>query len=146
MVRGSPCMCMATQPAPVSAATPQSEAEMSLISVAPAATRGAGDVGLDGVDRDADAGGGQGLDDRDDPGQLLVGGDRARARAGGLAADVDHVGALGGHGEAVGDGVLEGVVEAAVGEGVRRDVEDPHDERPPGGAVRSRAPGSVGPG
>ena len=38
MVAGAPCMCMATQPAPVSAATSWSEAEMSLISVAPAAT------------------------------------------------------------------------------------------------------------
>ena len=66
------------------------------------------------------------------------------AGTGGLAAHVDHVGTLGDHGEAVGDGRVEGVVEAAVGEGVRRDVEDPHDERPPSG--RAGRTGVSGPG
>ncbi len=90
-----------------------------------------GHRGLGGVDRDTRAGGGQRLDHRHHPGQLLVEGHRGGPGAGGLAPDVDHVGPLGGQLEAVGHGALGGGVEAAVGEGVGRHVEHPHDERPP---------------
>jgi len=103
---------------------------------------GLGHLPLDGVDGDADAGSagalggvsvsggpGQGLDDRDDPPQLDLDGDGLGAGPGGFAAHVDDVGALGHHLEPVRHRALEGVVEAAVGEGVRRHVEDAHDER-----------------
>ena len=85
---------------------------------------------------------GQGLDDGHDPGQLLVERDGLGPGPGGLPADVDDVGPLGHHAEAVGHGALGGVVEAAVGEGVRRHVEHPHDERPrPGSALAHRVSG-----
>ena len=53
MVRGDPCMCMATHPtgppagpAPAPAATSHSEAEMSLSSVAPASTAATATAGF----------------------------------------------------------------------------------------------------
>ena len=123
-------MCMATQPTPSSAATaPCERRRTSLTSVAPAAMAASGDRRLAGVDRDPDAVGGQRLDHRDDPAQLLGLVDRRGAGPGGLAADVDHVGALGDQAPAVGDGGVGVEEAAAVGERVGGHVEDAHDER-----------------
>src|SRR5439155_27358763 len=59
--------------------------------------------------------------------QLLVGRDRLGARAGGLAADVEDRRAFADEVLAVGDRRARVEPEAAVGEGVRRDVDDAHD-------------------
>ena len=64
---GVPCMCIATQPTPSSAATGQSEAETSLISVAPAATAARATAGLP-VSIETRTSAGERLDDRDAPG------------------------------------------------------------------------------
>ena len=69
----------------------------------------------------------QGFDDRDDPPQLLGLGDRERAGAGALPADVEDVRALGGEREAAVDRLSGVEVAPAVGEGVGRDVEDAHE-------------------
>ena len=86
-----------------------------------------GDGGAHGVDGDGDALGGQAADDGDDPAQFLVLVDPGGAGAGGLAADVDEVGALGDEVEAVLDGGRGVEPAAAVGEGVGGDVDDSHD-------------------
>ncbi len=98
MVRGSPCMCIATQPAPVAAATSQSVAEMSLSRLAPAATAAHATSSLTvsteiRAPRPA-ASAGQSLDHGHHAGQLLVGGHRRRSGARRLTADVDDVGPL----------------------------------------------------
>ena len=69
--------------------------------------------------------------DRQDPAQLLVGVDRLGAGPGRLAADVEDRRAGRGQREAVRDRGVGVEVAAAVGEGVGRDVDDPH-QRPPG--------------
>ena len=63
---------------------------------------------------------------------LLGGVDPAGAGPGGLAADVDEVGARRAQREAVRDGVVVVEEPAAVGERVGRDVEDAHHHAPPG--------------
>ena len=66
------------------------------------------------------------LDDREHAAELLGVVDRIGTGAGGLAADVEQVGAGGDQGEPVGDRGV-GVEEApAVGERVGRDVHDAH--------------------
>ena len=137
-------MCMATQPAPVAAATSQSEAEMSLTRLAPAATAASATSGLT-VSTDTrtprSAAGPEALSASTTghhPRQLDVAGYGLGPGPRRLPAHVDHVGALGHHLEPAGHRGVEGVVEPAVGEGVRRDVEDAHDERPPGTAGRPR--------
>ena len=88
-------------------------------------------VGVDGED-----GGGalfqQGFDDREDAGLLFFGRERSGVGARGFAAEVEDVGAFIQHAEGLRDGsfgsVFGGIVEAAVGERVRRDIEDAHDE------------------
>ncbi|CAM5251520.1 hypothetical protein STENM223S_00285 [Streptomyces tendae] len=86
-----------------------------------------GDGGAHGVDGDRDAFRDETADHRDDAPELLGLVDAGRAGAGGLAADVHQVGALGDQVEAVLDG--RGGVEpaSAVGEGVGGDVHDSHD-------------------
>jgi hypothetical protein len=72
----------------------------------------------------------QGAQAGDDGGgahHLVLNADRLGARAGALAADVEDVGALPDQLQPVGDGGLDGVVPSAVGEAVRRDVDDAHD-------------------
>ena len=103
MVRGSPRMCMATQPAPAALATGAKVADTSLSEGGAGGQGGLGHLGLAGVDRHPDVGG-QGLDHGQDPAQLLAGVDRLRPRTGALPADVDDVGPLGDHPQAVGDG------------------------------------------
>jgi hypothetical protein len=86
-----------------------------------------GDGGAHGVDGDRDPLGGQAADDGDDAAQFLGLVDPGGSGAGGLAADVDQVRALGDQVEATLDGG-RGVEEAAaVGEGVGGDVHDSHD-------------------
>ena len=62
---------------------------------------------------------------------LLVGGDRGRAAIGPrrFRADVDDVGALRDHVARMRDRRLGVEKLAAVGKGIRRDIEDAHDER-----------------
>ena len=54
---------------------------------------------------------------------------RLRARARGFTADVEDVGAVRNHPQAVRDGARRIEAHAAVGERIRRDVEDAHDQR-----------------
>ena len=74
----------------------------------------------------------QRLDDGHDAALFLLGSHAHRARAGGLAADIDHVRA-GFHEVA---GVVERIVDVdpapAIGEGILRDVDDAHDQRAAG--------------
>jgi len=92
---------------------------------------GCGGRGFPGVDGEQGVGAGfeDGFDDGEDAALLFFGGDgRVFAGARGFAADVDDVGSLLEHAEGVGCG-CSGIEEAAaVGEGIGRDVEDPHDE------------------
>ncbi len=88
-------------------------------------------VSIDGED-----GGGpllqKGFDDREDARLFFFGRERDGVGASGFAAEVEDVGAFIEHAEGLRNGsfggVFGGIVEATVGEGVRRDVEDPHDE------------------
>ena len=90
---------------------------------------GFGVVGVDGEDG-VGAGGEDGAEDGQYAGLLFGGGDGDGVGAGGFAAEVEDVGAFVEHCERVVEGG-GGVEElAAVGEGVGRDVEDAHDERP----------------
>ena len=79
---------------PRSAATGHSEAETSLTRVAPAATAARPPPACT-VSTETRTWRRQGLDHRDHPAQLLGLGHRARPRAAGLPAHVDHVGPLG---------------------------------------------------
>src|SRR5258707_5403976 len=74
---------------------------------------------------------GQLFNDRHDTAQFLSFADRHSARAGGFAADVDNFSALIDELQGVGDGCLRIEKVPAVGEGVRRDIYDPHDQRRP---------------
>ena len=93
--------------------------------------RPGGDLRLDGVDRHRQAE----LDDRRQhrrqPRQFVVRRYRLGAAigAGGFRADVEDIGALFRHDAGMGDG-LAGIDEfAAVGKGIRGDVENAHDQR-----------------
>ena len=79
--------------------------------------------------------GGQRPDHRDDPGGLVVGGDRRGAGPGGLATHVEHRGTRVAQREPVGDRGVGIEVAAPVGEGIRGHVDDPHD--PPATAPQS---------
>ena len=94
-----------------------------------------GGLGVIGVHRDAYRGVGQSADHRPDPVPFVPGGQRRGAGPGRFAADVDDVGPLADHAIGPFDGRVGVDVQAAVGERIRRDVEDPHDEAPAGGAV-----------
>src|SRR5690606_16812230 len=85
------------------------------------------DGGPHGVDGDGDALRGEAADHRDDPPEFLGLVDAGGAGAGGLAADVDEVGALRDQVEAALDGGARVEPAAAVGEGVGRHVDDSHD-------------------
>ncbi|MNV67231.1 hypothetical protein D3C71_1600230 [compost metagenome] len=67
------------------------------------------------------------LDHGDDPVQLLLLAHVGGAGAGRLAADVDEGGPLLHHLAGMGQGQFKRLEAAAIGEGVRRHVEDPHD-------------------
>ena len=85
----------------------------------------------------------QPLDDGDDAAELLVGGDPLRAGPGGLTADVDEVGAGSNLCQGVGHGDVDIDEPAAVGEGVRRDVEHRHDQGAPNTGQRVGQPERV---
>lgn len=91
---------------------------------------GLGDGGAVGVDADGEVGefgeGADELDDGEDAGEFLVGGYFGAARGGGAAAHVDNGDTGSGEGFEGRDEVL-GVVDAAIGEGVRGGVDDGHD-------------------
>ena len=95
--------------------------------VAPASSAAAATAALRRVDAHRHARlGGQALDHRQHPAQLLVGGHRLGAGPGRLAADVEQVGARGHEGQAVRDRGVGVEEAAAVGERVGRDVHDAH--------------------
>ena len=100
----------------------------SLTIAAPRAMASRATSGLVGVDRDERTAG-EGLENRQHAPQLLGGVDRLGARACGLAADVEDVGAVLEHLPAGVHGPCGIEAAAAVGERVRRDVDDAHDER-----------------
>jgi hypothetical protein len=84
---------------------------------------------LVGVDADDRAGRREPLDDRQHAPQLLVVVQRVRAGARGLAADVQDVGAILDHPQAVVHGPFGIVAEATVRKRVGRHVDDAHDQR-----------------
>ena len=89
--------------------------------------RGRGDGRLPRIDADRDPRGRrQAFDHRKHPAELLGFGHRVGTRTGRLAADVEHVGAGGHQRHAVRGRHLGVEVPAAVGEGVRGDVDDAH--------------------
>lgn len=90
---------------------------------------GAGDGGFHGVDGEEGSGlGADGTDDGDDAADFFFSGDGVGTGAGGLATEVKDISAFGEEVEGVFDGAT-GVEEAtAVGEGVRGDIDDAHDE------------------
>ena len=140
MVRGRPRMCMATQPAPVAAATSQSDAEMSLTRLAPALTAAAATSGLTVSTETRAPWAAAGPARASTTGttrasSTSVSTSSAPGRDDSPPTSID-VGALGQHLETARHRRPEGVVEPAVGEGVRRDVEDAHHERPPGTGAR----------
>ena len=113
-----------------------------------------GGGGVVGVDRE-DGGGGlfeDGFDDGEDAGLLFFGGERGGVGAGGFAADVEEVGAFVEHLEGVvygsGGSGFGRVEVAAVGEAVRGNVEDAHEEGSPAEreGAGAEVPVEVGPG
>ena len=76
---------------------------------------GLGHLGFAGVDRHPHVGR-QGLYHGKHPAQLLVDGNGIGARTGALAADVDHIGPVGHHSQAVGQGSIGIEPPATVGE------------------------------
>ncbi len=87
----------------------------------------------------------QPVDHRHDPMEFLVHATVVGARARGLAADVDDVGAIVDKPDAVRHGMLRVGEQAAVAERVRRHVHDAHHERarPSGRSRVAAAPGST---
>ena len=97
----------------------------------PRRQRGSRDLGLGRIDRDRNVNpGAERFDDGDDAANFFLGVDGPGARPGRFSAHVDDVGSLGGHRLAVGHGSPRVEKPAPIAEGVRRDVEDPHDENP----------------
>ena len=86
--------------------------------------------GMVGVDGNGDGAGGQELFKQRQQARLLfLRRQRRRARPRGFRADVDEVRAVRGHLAHVRERGLGRVIAAAIGKGIRRDVEDAHDER-----------------
>lgn len=106
-----------------------SEAGDVVDDVRPGGEGGAGDGGFHGVDGQQGAGlAADAFEDGNDAADFFLGRDGLGTGAGGLAPDVEDVGALGEETQSVLDGAA-GVKEmATVGEGVGGDVDDAHDE------------------
>jgi len=101
---------------------------------------GADDGGLGGIDAEGDVDFANQLgDDGDDAGEFVLLADGLEAGAGGLCAEVQDVGALLDHAQALAQGGLGVGVEAVAGEGVVGAVNDAHEER-------AAAPDEVTPG
>ena len=127
-----PRQCMTTNGTPAAATTGIIAGSArppltSLTSVAPAATACSATAARIVSTLTSDACRGQFADHGEHPAQLLGLVDPGGARAGGLAADVDQVGALGDQVEAVLDGDVRVEPPPAVGERVGRDVHHAHD-------------------
>ena len=88
------------------------------------------DLGPRGIHRHAEAFPRESLHDRNHPGALLFERHRRRARARGFAAHVDDPGAVSAHLFRPGNSVRQGIVFAAVRQGIRGDVENAHDDGP----------------
>ena len=85
------------------------------------------------LDLAAELGGTDRGEDRDDAADLLRGVDRGVARPGRLPADIEQVGTLVDHSARLVDGGghrIATAYQSVAGERIRRDVEDPHHERP----------------
>ncbi len=134
MVRGSPCMCIRHTAARAEATAPMApgsrKARTSLIMTAPDASARAHHRRLDRVDADPSSFARQRFHQRNDAFQLDVLRDRQRAGPRRFAADVNDVGTVGDHPARMVQRLVAVDEEAAVGEGVRRDVEDAHHPRP----------------
>ncbi len=91
---------------------------------------GAGDLALGGVNADGEriVCCGEFANDRFHACAFLVGGNGIGPGPGGLAADVEEIGAFLGDFPRSGDGVAGGGEPAAITEGIRRDIEDAHNE------------------
>ena len=133
IVRGSPCMCIRQRYAPDSRDDLRhlwiaAESGDVVDELRAELERAARDLGLRGVDRDRRAV--QRLEDGHDAAQLLVDGDALGAGPRRLAADVEDRSALVEHPPARCGGSRRLEVDAAVREGVGRDVDDAHHGRP----------------
>src|SRR5690606_22746964 len=98
----------------------------------PGLQAGLGRLRVDGVDAEHGAVGGERPHDGQHPVELDVDRDTLGAGTGRLPTDVEHVGALVEQQPPVRDGRVRLEPPPAVGEGVGRDVDDPHDEGAPG--------------
>ncbi len=127
--------CISTHGSPASATTAAipgsaSPPDTSLISAAPAAAAAAATEARVVSTEHGTPARLNSVDDRQHPGGLDVGIDPVRTGTGRLATDVDEVRTGGVHGQAVRDGGIGGGEQAAVGEGVGRDVQDAHHPQP----------------
>ena len=120
-------MCIATHPTPRDRGDVVERRGHVVHQGGPGLDRGFGHGGVAGVDRYPDVRG-EGLDHRQHPAQLLGHVDGVGAGAGRLTADVDDVGTLGHQVEPVGHRRLGIEPAATVGERIRGDVEDAHDQ------------------
>ena len=103
------------------------------------------DLGLDGVDRDRQAEPHDLGKHRRKTRELVVERDRLRAGIwpGRFRADVEDVGAFAGHAARMRDRNRRIEELSAVGEGIRRDIEDAHHQRPPAREQRCERIGPV---
>ena len=149
MPLGATRVCMITSAAPVRAQIPASSGsrrpETSLTITAPAATAAAATAGL-WVSTETSAPRRPAARPAADALELLLDRDRRAVAAGGLAADVEQVGPAASSARACSRRDVERRALAAVGERVRRRVDDAHQQRPPaerqgpaGGAQDGRA-------
>ncbi len=128
-------LCMMMTPASWAAATcamsgSPSRPQISLRIAAPrlsAASATSRLLGVDG-DRHRDLGG-ERLQHRQHARHLLLGRDRGVAGPRRFAADIDDISALVDHAPRIGERVVQRHRAAAIGEAVRRHIEDAHDQR-----------------
>ena len=130
-------LCMTMTGTPCSATTramsgSRCRPHTSLTIAAPASSAQAATAAFMRVDRDRDAERDDVRQDRRKPRALLVErhADRTAIGAGRFRADVEDVGAFGGKPPRMRDGRLRIEKAAAVGKGIRRDIEHAHDQRP----------------
>jgi hypothetical protein len=88
-----------------------------------------GNFGFVGINRDGDAEFAlEAFEDRDEAANFFGGGDTDATGLSGFGADVDNVGAKFFEFEGAGKGAVGILVETAIGERIRRDVEHGHDQ------------------
>ena len=135
MVAGSPWLCINTTGTPLAPAARETLGVVPqrgdiVDQAGPGRHRGTHDRGLAGIDRDQHARPGQGLHDGDHASDLLVRRDGGSPGSGGLAADVDDVGAFGVQPKPVRHRSARLDELPAVRKAVRGDVHHPHDQGP----------------